>query len=155
VTWILGTLSPELHEIIQESMKNARQAWLTIKAQFLGNHESCVLQLDARFCIFKQDDFNVSDYFHRMKGMADDLHALGETITDRHLVLNLLQGLNKRFDHMKILSSGYSCSTPSTLSATTSNSRRSSWTTRWPKNKPPHSTPHPQEEGVLLHNSCP
>jgi hypothetical protein len=27
---------------------------------------------------------------------------LGETVTDRHLVLNLLQGLNKRFDHMKI-----------------------------------------------------
>jgi hypothetical protein len=27
---------------------------------------------------------------------------LGETITDRHLVLNLLWGLNKRFDPMKI-----------------------------------------------------
>jgi hypothetical protein len=37
-----------------------------------------------------------------LKGMADDLRALGETVTDRHLVLNLLQGLNKRFDHMKI-----------------------------------------------------
>jgi hypothetical protein len=37
-----------------------------------------------------------------MKGMADDLCALGETVTDRHPVLNLLQGLDKRFDHMKI-----------------------------------------------------
>jgi hypothetical protein len=37
-----------------------------------------------------------------MKGMSDDLCALGETITDRHLVRNLLQGLNNRFDHMKI-----------------------------------------------------
>jgi hypothetical protein len=37
-----------------------------------------------------------------MKGMADDLRALGETVTDRHLILNLLQVLNKRFDHMKI-----------------------------------------------------
>jgi hypothetical protein len=37
-----------------------------------------------------------------MKGMVDVLRALGETITDHHLVLNLLQGLNKRFDHMKI-----------------------------------------------------
>jgi hypothetical protein len=37
-----------------------------------------------------------------MKGMPDDLCALGETVTNRHLVLNLLQGLNKRFDHMKI-----------------------------------------------------
>jgi hypothetical protein len=37
-----------------------------------------------------------------MKGMTDDLRALGETVTDRHLVLKLLQGLNKRFDHMNI-----------------------------------------------------
>jgi hypothetical protein len=37
-----------------------------------------------------------------MKGMADDLRALGETVTDRHLILNILQVLNKRFDHMKI-----------------------------------------------------
>jgi hypothetical protein len=37
-----------------------------------------------------------------MKGMTDDLRALGETVTDRCLVLNLLQGLNKRFDHMNI-----------------------------------------------------
>jgi hypothetical protein len=34
--------------------------------------------------------------------MDNSLRALGETATDRHLVLNLLQGLNKRFDHMKI-----------------------------------------------------
>jgi hypothetical protein len=37
-----------------------------------------------------------------MKGMTNNLHALGETVTDRHLILNLLQGLNKRFIHMKI-----------------------------------------------------
>jgi hypothetical protein len=54
------------------------------------------------FHAFKQGDLSVSDYCHRMKGMADDLRAIGETVTDRHLVLNLLQGLNKRFDHIKI-----------------------------------------------------
>jgi hypothetical protein len=53
VTWILGTLSPELHEIIREPMETARQAWLTIEAQFLGNSDSRVLQLDAWFCAFK------------------------------------------------------------------------------------------------------
>jgi hypothetical protein len=102
VTWILDTLSPKLHEIIRESTETAHQAWLTIKAQFLDNSESRVLQLDARFRAFKQGDLSVSDYCRQMKGMADDLCALGETIIDRHLVLNLLQSLNKRFDHMKI-----------------------------------------------------
>jgi hypothetical protein len=102
VTWILGTLSPELHEIVRELMETARQAWLAIEAQFLGNSESCVLQLDARFRTFKQGNLSIHDYCRRMKGLANDIRALGETVTDRHLVLNLLQGLNKKFDHMKI-----------------------------------------------------
>jgi hypothetical protein len=103
VTWILGiTLSPKLQEIVQEHMETACQAWLTLEAQFLHNHKSRVLQLDARFCVFKQRDLSISDYYHRKKGLSDDLHALGETITDRHLILNLLQCLNRRFDDMKI-----------------------------------------------------
>jgi hypothetical protein len=102
VTWILGTPSPKLHKIIQELMETARQASLTLKAQFLGNRKSHILQLGARFRVFKQGDLSISDYYHRMKGMADDLHAMGETVTNHHLVLNLLQHLNKKFDHMKI-----------------------------------------------------
>jgi hypothetical protein len=90
VTWILDTLSPELHEIVREPTETARQAWLAIEAQFLSNSESCILQLDAKFRAFKQGDLSVRDYCHRMKGMADDLRALGETVIDRHFVLNLL-----------------------------------------------------------------
>jgi hypothetical protein len=76
--------------------------WLVLEAQFLGNRESRILQLDARFRVFKQGDLSVSDYYHQMKDMVNDFHALGETVTDCHLVLNLLQGLNNKFDHMKI-----------------------------------------------------
>jgi hypothetical protein len=53
----------------------------------------------AKFRVFKQGDLSVSDYCHRLKGMVDDLRALDETVTDRHLVLNHLLGLNKKFDH--------------------------------------------------------
>jgi hypothetical protein len=98
VTWILGTLSPELHEIVRKPTETARQAWLTIEAQFLGNSDSRVLQLDARFRSFKQGNLSVRDYCRRMKGMIDDLRALGETVTDRHLILNLLQGLRSYED---------------------------------------------------------
>jgi hypothetical protein len=43
VTWILGTLSLELHEIVRELTETARQVWLAIEAQFFGNRESHVL----------------------------------------------------------------------------------------------------------------
>jgi hypothetical protein len=90
VTWILDTLSPELHEIIQEPMETTCQVWLTIEAQFLGNSELHVPQLDARSHTFKQRDLSVSDYYRRMKGTTNDLRALGETVTHHHLILNLL-----------------------------------------------------------------
>jgi hypothetical protein len=101
VIWILSTLSLELHEIVWELTETARRACIVIEAKFLGNSELHVLQLDAQFLAFKQGDLSVSDYYHRMNGMADDLRALGETVTDHHVAFNLLQGLNKRFNHMK------------------------------------------------------
>jgi hypothetical protein len=67
--------------IVRESMETARQAWLVMEAQFLSNSESCVLQHDDRFHAIKQGDRSVSDYYPRMKGMVDDLPALGETVT--------------------------------------------------------------------------
>jgi hypothetical protein len=44
VTWILGTLSPKLYEIVQEPMETAHQVWLAIETQFLSNSESRVLR---------------------------------------------------------------------------------------------------------------
>jgi hypothetical protein len=38
-----------------------------------------------------------------MKGMADEIQSLGEELSDHHLVLQLLHGLNKKYGHMKAL----------------------------------------------------
>jgi hypothetical protein len=127
-----------------------------IEAQFLGNRESRVLQLNSKFHVFKQGNLSVSDYCHRMKGMANDLRALGETVTDRHLVLNLLHGLNKRFNHMKIfIKRSQSFLSFHTILNDLKLEERSSWTTQWPRDRPPRSTPCPQEEGVLCSSCCP
>jgi hypothetical protein len=143
VTWILSTLSRDMHEIIREPMETACQAWLVIKAQFLGNSESHVLELDARFCAFKQGDLSVSDYCRQMKGMADDFHALGDIIIDRHLVLNLLQSLNKRSDYMKIFIKRSQPFPTFHTVRMTSNPRRLSWTTRRPEDRSACPTPRP------------
>jgi hypothetical protein len=77
VTWILGTLSLEFHEIVREPTESACQAWLTLEAQFLDNCESCILQLDAKFCVFKQGNLSVGEYCCWMKGIINNLHVLG------------------------------------------------------------------------------
>jgi hypothetical protein len=42
----------------------------------------------------------MSDYCHKMKSMADSLANHDCTISDRNLILNVLQGLNKWYDHL-------------------------------------------------------
>jgi hypothetical protein len=69
-------------------METTCQVWLALKSQYLGIHESHILQLDAKFCVFKQDDLSINNYYHKMKGRVDDLRALGKTVTNHHLVLN-------------------------------------------------------------------
>ena len=76
---------------------SARDAWLAVETQFLGNRETCALYLDAEFRGFSQGDLSITDYCRRLQRMASDLGALGEVVSDRTLVLNLIRGLNERF----------------------------------------------------------
>jgi hypothetical protein len=73
---------------------------LTIENQFLGNRKQRTLHLDAAFCYFVQGDLSVSEYCCKFKTMADGLADLGSPVEDRILVLNILRGLNQRFEHV-------------------------------------------------------
>jgi hypothetical protein len=48
-----------------------------------------------------EGELNITDYCHKMKTMADALQDLGHDVSDRQLMLNILRGLNRQFDHRK------------------------------------------------------
>ena len=75
----------------------ARDVWLALETQFLGNRETRALHLDYQFRNFVQGELSITDYCCRFKTMADGLAALGESVSDRTLVLNVIRGLNDRF----------------------------------------------------------
>ena len=56
--------------------------------------------LDAEFRTFSQGALSIDAYCRKMKGMADALADLGEPVHDCTLVLNILRGLNERFQFM-------------------------------------------------------
>jgi len=97
-SWLHGTISAELAEAVMGRGGSARAAWLAIEAQFLGNRKTRALHLDARFRHFCQGDLSITDYCRKFKSMADDLADLGEPVTDRTLVLNVIRSLNKNFN---------------------------------------------------------
>jgi hypothetical protein len=67
-----------------------------IEHQFIGNGETPVLHLDTTFRNFVQGDLSVSDYCSKMKSMTH----LSCVVSDRNLILNVLRGLNKWYDHL-------------------------------------------------------
>ena len=105
VSWLLGTVSPNLLEIVMTSsdinhQPTSRAVWLLLEDVFLGNKEARALLLDTEFRTFAQGDLSISDYCRRLKSMADQLGSLGEPVPDRTLVLAALRGLNERFAHL-------------------------------------------------------
>jgi hypothetical protein len=100
LNWISNSITPELHQVVRKRGATARHLWLAIENQFLGNREQRTLQLDVAFRNFVHGDLTVSEYCRKFKNMADALADLGSPIDDRILVLNILRGLNPRFEHL-------------------------------------------------------
>jgi len=96
-SWIYGTVSNDLADTAMERDTTARAAWLALETQFLGNRETRVLYLDAQFRQFVQGDLSIVDYCRTFKQMVAKLRDLGEHVTDRTLVLNVIRGLNDRY----------------------------------------------------------
>jgi len=102
LSWIFGTLSLNLQDVVRTPGGTACQAWLAIQGQFLGNDEARALCLDVEFHSFHQEDLSVVEYCRRMKAMADSLGELGWPVEDQILVLNVLQGLNDSYAHLRL-----------------------------------------------------
>ena len=62
MSWIFGTISLHLQDLVRTHGGTARQAWLALEGQILGNAEFRALQLDANFCTFEQGDLSVGEF---------------------------------------------------------------------------------------------
>jgi hypothetical protein len=66
-----------------------QNVWLITEDHFLGNKKTCALHLDAVVHTFIQGNPSISNYCHKMKGIADALWDFGEVMLDHTIVLNL------------------------------------------------------------------
>ncbi|XP_039778489.1 uncharacterized protein LOC120645819 [Panicum virgatum] len=78
-SWIHGTVSSDIADALDRGCTHR------------------ALYLDAAFRDFSQGDLSINDYCSQFKKKAEKLRDLGEHITDRTLVLNILRGLNEQY----------------------------------------------------------
>jgi hypothetical protein len=108
LNWISNSISADLHQVVRERGCTVCHLLLAIENQFLSNRKQCTLHLDAAFRTFVQGDLSVNKYYHKFKAMADGLADIGASIEDRILVLNILRGLNQRFEQVGSIIRWYS-----------------------------------------------
>jgi hypothetical protein len=97
LSWINGTITDNIADTISERGASARVLWLAIESQFLRNRTMRTLYAYQAFRSFTQGDLSAAEYCRRYKKLAEDLRDLGEPVSDKTLVLNLIRGLNERF----------------------------------------------------------
>ncbi|XP_020883040.1 uncharacterized protein LOC110228946 isoform X2 [Arabidopsis lyrata subsp. lyrata] len=96
--WIYGTISESIIDTVLKKNSTARELWLAIETLFLDNKEARALQLENELRTMVIGDLSVHDYCKKMKNLADLLANIDFPVTDRALVMHMLNGLSDKFD---------------------------------------------------------
>ncbi|XP_010413458.1 PREDICTED: uncharacterized protein LOC104699794 [Camelina sativa] len=96
--WIYGTISESILGTVLKAKYSARDLWLTIEALFRDNKEARALQLENELRTITIGDQSVHEYCKKLKNLSDLLANIDSPVTDRGLVLHLLNGLTDKFD---------------------------------------------------------
>ncbi|EOA28899.1 hypothetical protein CARUB_v10025144mg, partial [Capsella rubella] len=96
--WIYGTISESILDTILKKNATARDLWLSIESLFHDNKEARALQLEHDLRTMVIGDRSVHDYCQNLKSTADLLANIDSPVSERVLVMHLLNGLSDKFD---------------------------------------------------------
>ncbi|XP_044389345.1 uncharacterized protein [Triticum aestivum] len=97
VSWLYNRISPEVFGLVHQRGARAAAVWESICVLFLENREHQLVLLAMEFRRIEQGSSSILSYFARLKECADRLADLGERVTDRDQVLNMIRGLHPRY----------------------------------------------------------
>ncbi|CAA7054361.1 unnamed protein product [Microthlaspi erraticum] len=96
--WIYGTLAQPLFRSSFAAGGTARDVWTRIENQFRNNKEARAIQLDNELRTMEIGDMTIQQYCQKLKSLSDRLANVEAPVTDRNLVIYLLNGLNEKYD---------------------------------------------------------
>ncbi|KAL5742812.1 hypothetical protein ACOSP7_029544 [Xanthoceras sorbifolium] len=101
-SWLMSTLSEGLIGEVTECL-SALEVWRNLERLFSQQSLAKVLQLKQQLQSVKKGSSSISEYVIKVKGFGDGLKSAGQTVTDRDLLLSVLNGLGHEYDPVVVL----------------------------------------------------
>jgi hypothetical protein len=79
-------------------VSTSREAWETLEASFASQSTTRVMQIRGALGKVKKLDSTATDYFNKVKSMADVLSSIGQPLRPEEFNTYLLAGLDKEYD---------------------------------------------------------
>ncbi|CAA7057552.1 unnamed protein product [Microthlaspi erraticum] len=98
--WIYDTISESLLKSVLKTKSTASELWKSIEDLFRDNKEARAIQLDNELRQLRIGDLPVHEYCQKLKTISDLLANVDSPVTDRQLVMHLLNGLSSKFDNI-------------------------------------------------------
>ncbi|KAH9670341.1 putative LRR receptor-like serine/threonine-protein kinase [Citrus sinensis] len=94
--WLLSTLSEGILSLVI-NCESSSGVWKTLEKKFGVQSEARVLQLRYELNTLKKESLSIEDYCVKMKAIADKLASAGSSITEKDLMLTILNGLGSGY----------------------------------------------------------
>ncbi|KAK9064710.1 hypothetical protein SSX86_016092 [Deinandra increscens subsp. villosa] len=104
LTWIYGTITPDLISNVMKKDTTAYEAWTALAKIFHDNKTSRALQLDQKLTNTRLDQFrDVSSYCQELKSLSDQLANVDSPVSNHRLVLQMISGLSEQYEGIAML----------------------------------------------------
>ncbi|GJR20679.1 hybrid signal transduction histidine kinase M [Tanacetum coccineum] len=95
--WILGSLCDSLQEQVVTTPGNAKALWDHLQNLFHDNKDARAINLDNELRSIKIGKMSINEYCTKIKSMADRLKNLGCVVSDKNLVIYVVNELDSCF----------------------------------------------------------
>ncbi|KAL5803075.1 hypothetical protein ACOSQ4_031380 [Xanthoceras sorbifolium] len=100
--WLLGTLSPSVLGQVTRCITSL-EMWTKLERVYSQQSMARILQLRQQLQSIKKGSDSISDFVLKLKNIGDALLEAGEDVSERDLLLALMNGVSHEYDSVVVL----------------------------------------------------
>ncbi|KAK1577018.1 hypothetical protein Q3G72_018477 [Acer saccharum] len=102
LSWLLSTVSESLIGQVTECISSL-ETWRTLEKLFSHQSMARTMQLRQQLGNMKKGSSSVSEFVLKVKNVGNSLKSAGDSVTDRDLLLTVLNGVGNEFDAVVVM----------------------------------------------------